>query len=460
MASLPPVPVYPGKGLGIIPLGSSLHHILNLLKQHPSHFTSISAVYDPSSPVTLPILILLDNNGLRLRFDGPDQRLRLIEIIDFTKCRPTYQSGDLTHQPASTHNPGTSNPTFKNIYHKLFGPTFSGKYLASESLYVLSYPGVSFSLPVDRKSWREDVDFVSQLTSGTITSMAIYSGRSWSDVCDDLFSRPMNAPRVPTNTLAAARASSANDEVELVIIRDNGVIELSRRCNPPLIITLHATTPQDIVTELGLPSSIYRKSDQRLNIHRAGVASLPEREESEPDNPPSEDDDERVESDDSGDGDFFLNYFNQGFDILISAQRSAYHPVVTKLIIHGNVPGSHVFQRYRRCRWIVDLPEVQRSGSSDTTPGSGDNVSPLQINSEESFVEMKKKLRKRFGEVGKPMPYSRGNDSPSSSCELLGGWEDGGGSATFGNTELYGFSGMVFEVLKNKGSSVTGLTVF
>ena len=64
-------------------------------------------------------------------------------------------------------------------------------------------------------------------------------------------------------------------------------------------------------------------------------------------------------------------------------------------------------------------------------------------------------------------------DSPGSSCELLGGWEEStdgvrdaagnrnpgsGGGPGFGNTELFGFPGLVFEVLKN--DAVSCLTVF
>ena len=62
-------------------------------------------------------------------------------------------------------------------------------------------------------------------------------------------------------------------------------------------------------------------------------------------------------------------------------------------------------------------------------------------------------------------------DSPSSSCELLGGWEDSvGGKRTditpssaedvkgLGNTTLFGFPGLVFEVLNN--GAVSGLTIF
>jgi len=72
------------------------------------------------------------------------------------------------------------------------------------------------------------------------------------------------------------------------------------------------------------------------------------------------------------------------------------------------------------------------------------------------------------------MVLNRGwGDSPGSSVELLGGWEDSAGGKRvdaaglgpldaeqggLGNTTLFGFPGLVFEVLKN--GVVSGLTVF
>jgi len=69
----------------------------------------------------------------------------------------------------------------------------------------------------------------------------------------------------------------------------------------------------------------------------------------------------------------------------------------------------------------------------------------------------------------RPMVLNRGwGDSPGSSCELLGGWEESAGGEkkdvssiseqSLGNTELYGFPGMVFEVLKN--DAVSTLTIY
>ncbi|KAA8913024.1 hypothetical protein FN846DRAFT_931495 [Sphaerosporella brunnea] len=449
--------VVPGKALGFIALGSSLHYVLGRLRRYEKVFTSISTIYDPLSPLSSPVIILLENNGIRLRFDGADQRLRLIEVLDFQKCGLVYNNRDVVKS-----NSG-AGPTFKSIYNKSFGPTYPGEYLESQGLYVLSYPGVAFSFPIDKSAWKDDVDFVTLLSSANAkpaVSMAIFTGESWSDARDDLFTRPPASPRIPSVSAVGARLSPANDEVEALRIHSEG-IEVIRRHNSPFRITLHMTTPQDLVSELGPPDVIYRKSDHRLSIHRrsggGGHRDLAEDTGTEEDTPSDEDDDSDLSDlSSTGSSDCFYNYFSHGFDVFISAVRSATHPVATKIIIHGNVPGSYEFQRYRRCRWAVELPATQKF--------------PKQFcaDSEMSFAVVQERLKERFGGGQKPMPLSRGSDSPSSSCELLGGWEEGDTPAaaaaaagrhetTFGHTELYGYPGFIFEVLKNK--SISCLTV-
>lgn len=69
----------------------------------------------------------------------------------------------------------------------------------------------------------------------------------------------------------------------------------------------------------------------------------------------------------------------------------------------------------------------------------------------------------------RPMVLNRGwGDSPESSVEFLGGWEEptskghrtsgDGQDGGLGNTELFGFPGLLFEVLKN--GAVSCLTVY
>lgn len=430
-------------------------------------------------------------NGLRLRFDGADQRLRLIEVTSFDKARLTYNGSELVR--------GAQKPAFRYIYNKLFGPTYPGEYIADQGIYILSYPGISFSFPIDKEQWKEDVDFVSVLSAANAQSavgMAIFYGPSWAEARNHLFTKPPVNPRNPNVTSASAKQSPANDEIELVrVYHSTGKVELIRRHNPPFIITLQGTTPQDLVTELGPPSSIYHKNDHRLSIHRAqgGIHGTDESEveATQSDNGESEEDN----GSDSGSTDYFYNYYGHGFDVYISTHAGH---VANKVILHGNVPGSYEFNRWRRCRWEIVYGEdsgLATSGTGTVTGGVGAGIGVGKVgssgeyyfggqptsgatgittptttspplNSEMSFDEIYEKLKERFGATQKPMLLNRGSDSPSSSVELLGGWEEGdsglkgAGSAeeAFGNTELYGFPGLIFEVLRNK--AVSSLTVF
>ena len=98
-------------------------------------------------------------------------------------------------------------------------------------------------------------------------------------------------------------------------------------------------------------------------------------------------------------------------------------------------------------------------------------------NSETQFSELEEQLRREwkstFSSVNDASQRQRGmvlnrgwGDSPGSSCEFLGGWEDSSGGVAAkkfdGNedstTTLYGFPGLVFEVLKN--GYVSAVTVF
>ncbi|KAI9888061.1 MAG: hypothetical protein M1823_000183 [Watsoniomyces obsoletus] len=518
------VPVLPNRAVGFFVLGSSLHEILTRLKAQPHSYPSIQLAYSSSRPLTTPVVLSLPANGLRLRFDGPEQRLRLIEVLDFSKSRLAYKSNEIVKSQssaASPSGPGTppsSGPTFRHVYNRLFGPTFPGEYLSPTSeaadalgAYILSYPGISFTFPLQPWAWSPKKDFVSILSSsaaGPASAMAIFNGTSWSDAQQHLFSAPSPIPRSP---LLTARADYAGpDEIDLVKIHGDGEIELVRRAGRSFWIRLGETTPQDLVTELGAPDAIYRKNDRRLSIHGArptGLIGAQDRRRASH----SEDDtademghssSQTVTDDSEDDGhptvpgastrrtsEFFYNYFRHGFDVFVSTAADQSQPVsdgnpmlkrraartsssghltATKLLLHGNIPGSYPFNRHRRSRWTLE--HAPTSGSAES------------IDSEMPFSEISDRLQQAWRgtyrsedeerQFQKGMVLNRGwGDSPGSSCELLGGWEDSAGSQlkdttkagvagsqTLGNTELFGFPGLVFEVLGN--GAVSCLTVF
>ena len=512
--------VHPGRALGFLVLGASLHDIITRLKAEPQRFPRLDLIYEKGSPVNEPVVVNLPVNGLRLRFDGPEQRLRLIEVLDFTRSKLTYKDRDVL-RPATAPAPGVaaenmSGPTFRHIYNRLIGPTFPGEYIAPEDgdetgtgLYVLSYPGMAFSFPIQSGAWSPGKDVVSLLSSSAshpAVSMAIFSGESWPDARETLYTQTLE-PLKTFPPFTKTREPVA-DEVSLVKIYGEGRLELTRSTgNGPMWLQFGETTPQELVAELGPPDAIYRKNDQRMSIHKKrapGGRSHSDTSERLTDDSTdtdvssahtatddSEDEDEKGEIAGNLSRECFYNYFYRGFDVLIStpttpSQRppskrdsedseapdvipddASSRLVASKLVLHGNVPGSYPFDRHRRCRWEIEYLGVD-----------GGDV----VNSETPFNVVESRLHEEWKSIYKNAEEAklrqRGmvlnrdwGDSPSSSCELLGGWEDSlGGKRTdatpasaddtkgLGNTTLFGFPGLVFEVLKN--GTVSGLTIF
>ncbi|KAK5630536.1 hypothetical protein RRF57_006251 [Xylaria bambusicola] len=515
-------PLYPGVGLGFLVLGAFLHDILTRLKAEPQRFPKFDLVYSKEHPVAEPVILTLPANGIRLRFDGPEQRLRLVEVIDFTKNRITYNDKDIAKassaQGSSTSpragGEASSGPAFKNIYHRLFGPTYAGEFIPSDSrdgvgTYVLSYPGIAFNFPLPMSSYKPDKDVVSLLsstTSQTATSVAVFSGKSWAAARETLWTELL--PSIKSTPPFSKSKDVVPDEISLVKIHGGGRLQLFRKwTNNSIWINLGETTVQDLVIELGPPDAIYRKNDQRMYIHKNRTSShsrsrssggdykrpddLTDTDQSFVTSGSEDSDDEAVEDEavDGLSGECFYNYFYQGFDILVSLPQppSRINPsqskvppdqlpgasiikswkpnrlVATKVVLHGNVPGSYPFNRHRRSRWeIAYLDKTKEDLPIDSETPFGEIEEALREEWKSTYASEEDAQKRQRG-----MVLNRGwGDSPGSSCEFLGGWEDSSGGINTkkldGNEEstttLYGFPGLVFEVLKNE--YVSAVTVY
>ncbi|KAG7131331.1 hypothetical protein HYQ46_013405 [Verticillium longisporum] len=258
---------------------------------------------------------------------------------------------------------------------------------------------------------------------------------------------------------------------------------------------LGETTPQELVAELGPPNATYRKNDQRMTIHKIRTAShsrtrangtdttrpdeLTDTDQSSAHTGSDDSNDEVVEDDAVGrvGGECFYNYFYLGFDVLVSTPTPPSQPppttatttlppsstaisespdrlVATKLVLHGNVPGSYEFNRHRRCRWEISYLGDDAAGT--TTANSEARFTDIEEGLHEAWKGLLPSGDGRQRQRG--MVLNRGwGDSPGSSVEFLGGWEDSGGHGGVqkldggddSTTTLYGFPGLVFEVLKN-----------
>lgn len=429
----------------------------------------------------------------------------MIEVLDFSRNNLIYKSQDMLKGGKSSEHSTPQGPSFRHVYNRLFGPSYPGEYVpptdqSPYGTYVLSYPGVAFSFPLQHSAWSEQCDFVALLSSSAAlpaTSMAIFQGPSWSETRGKLFIQQPQYPR--SSALVGKTRDSFADEIEEFCIFGAGQIEVDRRTSPTLRIKLGETTPQDLIAEFGPPDAIYRKHDRRISIHRATgtggehplhLSPSPGRGMDIPDadhsssNSVTDDSDEEVSLVNMSDptslpAECFFNYFHHGFDAFISYPTtpgpaipgsglsdptlpSQSQLTVTKLILHGNVPGSYPFNRHRRSRWTINLGQSSES-----------------LTSESPYDEISQRLREVWKgsysspaeerAMQRPMVLNRGwGDSPENSVEFLGGWEEStakghrleseGHDGGLGNTELFGFPGLLFEVLKN--GAVSCVTVY
>lgn len=362
---------------------------------------------------------------------------------------------------------------------------------------MLSYPGVAFNFSLPKSSYSPTKDVVSLLSASSsqvASSMTVFSGDSWAEARPMLWTRVL--PSVKSMSALPRTKDVYPDEVSLVRLKGSGSVDLVRKWTGSAFrVQLGETTPQELVMELGPPNAIYRKNDQKMVVHKMRAASgtrsrsdaadvgrpddtPPDTDQASSINTGSDDSDEEEPVDDptagNPSGECFYNYFYLGFDVLLSAPTlpssappgdmaapdgaekpiRSHHPerlVAMKLVLHGNIPDSYEFNRHRRCRWEIDYLD------DDDKAGGG------AVNSETEFKLVEERLERKWQAVlppGRPQPRQRGmvlnrgwGDSPGSSCELLGGWEESGGAQKAegfrDSTTMYGFPGLVFEVLKN-----------
>jgi hypothetical protein len=477
-----------------IALGAALQDILSTVAADKDLFTSIDIHFSQSEPLTAPIVVTLPDNGLRLRFDGADQRLRLIEVTDLTKSTLVYKGMELvrSHEISSS----AAGPAFKRVY-QMFGASYPGEYMPptpgkSEGTYVLSWPGVAFNFPLQHSAWSPEKDHVSLLGSqaaGPAAQMAIFEGKTWSDSRKDLFVREPTGPR--STALASRPRDSLPAEIESAIIQPGKRVIFERRQPaPPFTIHLNETSPQDLITELGAPDATFKptikeSSPVQPNHKRTGSATRPRSGSrlhpgSQPSSYSSTNTDSFETDFDSEDADedpaeranraAYWCYFGHGMDILVgppsepegsrgasSLPGASPDLVVKRVVIQGNVPGSAAFNRHRRLRWTLELPNTTDDLILHSECNFEHELKPTLLH---TYLEAAKDAQTAMGRV-----INRCWDDPMDSGFFLPDQDrdeadDGsarGSEAWLGNVRLFQFPGVMFEVLQN--GAVAGVYV-
>ncbi|KAI0327128.1 UPF0183-domain-containing protein [Cubamyces sp. BRFM 1775] len=291
----------PGSGLGMFEIGASLWNVLDMLRGLQHLFPQVDVKYDPDTSTT-PILLHLRPH-LDLLFSGYHQRLSTISVKKLRDPSPpltlTYKNAVLSSNEDALKRVGVS---------RMFGPTYPGD--------DLRYPGVSFSF---------DEDPMGESLKSPVTQ----SDDRQQEVKRIIISEknPDGVPKDALDEVVECPAMAGELYRAVAKVHEGITMYFYPSSSEPIQVIIGASTAQDITVDLGPPLRVHYKEDDRMTIHARTNQSEAE-----------------------SDGDYFYNYQQHGIDFLISGSTH----VVKKIILHSNVPGTPLFQRYKRCPWEIE----------------------------------------------------------------------------------------------------------
>lgn len=222
-------------------------------------------------------------------------------------------------------------PSIEQIEHS-FGATHPGVYDAAKQLFALHFRGLSFYFPVDSKLQPGYAHGLGSLhfpngASPVVAKMALYCGGNISE------SRPPPLPLTCYNqnlyleSANVLRNSSGTRGLKLQMYTEVRTLDIRKQCMTKEI--LFGDSCQDVATNLGAPSSVFFKSEDKMKIHSPNAHRRAQTKRS----------------------DFFFNYFTLGIDILFDARTQK----CKKILLHTNYPGHYNFNMYHRCEFNLEL---------------------------------------------------------------------------------------------------------
>ncbi|KAF9569298.1 UPF0183-domain-containing protein [Agrocybe pediades] len=364
----------PGEGFG-----TSLWTLLDALRRHPYTYPQVDIKYDPYASAVTPIVVHVRPH-LDLVFSGKQQRLHTICIRKLRDPNPPitvrYQGNILSSPDHVLRRVDVS---------KVFGPTYPGD--------ELRYPGVWFSFDEDRIAEGLKVPHTEDRTQEVkriIISQIDTEGKEHGALDE------------------VEECSAMAGELMRAVIKVHDGVTLyfsPSKTSSPLHIRIGETTAQDLQLDLGPPIHVHYKDDERMKIHASITASEP----------------------DEGTG-YFYNYFQYGLDFLISETTH----IVRKIVIHTNVPGSPLFQRYKRCNWEI---EGKPEDDEDDTPP-----------------------RKRFFDRFETISHFLSPRAPPPSMSLDRTADEDGLQLPNATTHLHGYDGIILEATDS--SQIVSITLF
>ncbi|KAJ6515790.1 hypothetical protein C8R45DRAFT_957618 [Mycena sanguinolenta] len=375
--------VRPGSGLGIFELGTSLWNILDLLRRLQHSFPQVDIKYDTDASSTTPIILHVRPH-LDLLFSGKQQRLHTIVV---RKLRFGDPPVTLRYKDVVLSSP---EEVLKRVFiSRTFGPTYPppGDDLRAD----LRYPGVWFSFEEDG------------MGDGL---KGIQSEDRMQEVKRVIISQKEQDGEDRDALGELVECSAMDGEIARAIVKVHEGVTFYFHpvaTAQAIHVVIGETTAQDLIIDLGPPNRVHYKEDDRMTIHSTARAN----EDSEPA--------------------YFYNYFQHGVDFLLSPTH-----VVTKIILHSNIPGSPLFQRYKRCHWEIEgTPE---DDEDDTPP------------------------RKRFYDRFETISHFLSPRDPPPSMLLDRTDDEEAMTLPSATTRLHGYDGIILEV--SESSQVVAVMLF
>ncbi|KAG1768122.1 hypothetical protein EDD22DRAFT_257558 [Suillus occidentalis] len=372
--------IRPGSGIGMFEIGASLWAVIDMLRGLQHLFPQVEVKFDPEDSATTPVILHLRPH-LDLLFSGYHQRLHTICV---RKLREPHPPVMLRYK--DTVISSSAEPLVRVHVSRTFGPTYPGD--------ELKYPGIWFSF---------DDDGVNEGFKGGITHL-----EQRTQEVKRIFIRQKSVDGEERDALdEVSPCPIMHGDISSAVIKIHDGVHFNFFSSALLLhVRIGETTAQDLTIDLGPPSRVHHKEDERMTIHSPNIQA----------------------SEDDGSTDYFYNYFHHGVDFLMSGQTH----VVRKIIIHSNMPGSPLFQRYKRCPWQLE-----------GKPEDDEDDSPPRKHFYEKFETIR-----RFLSPGEMLP------------SMLLDRTDEYDNITLPNstTRLYGYDGVILEV--NEASQVVTVILF
>jgi hypothetical protein len=359
----------PGVGLGQFVLGMAVGEVLSLAAENAEAFSRVDAKV--SEDADADILLSLPAHGVNLRFDACSQALRLVEVHDPSRLQLRYKSEVV----------GGASPVTLQRVSALFGPTYPGE-ACGDGLLALHYRGLVF-LFSQNAAGAQDVSAARII----LCAPAAHAGSL-----------------VRLDAVLAAAPPVASPPAPLVAVAGFG-LRLPGGAALPFGASL-----QDLVAELGPPTSSMVKGSDAMLIHASAQTTGPS---SEP---------------------YFLTWQHRGLDVLIDGEVSAHALACTaarrltrasqthrcvKFVFHTNAPCHASFGAYTKAVFVLETASGARLDADahwqDVQAALGPNERPAV------------------------------NTGPSSAA----GHGGAAHPAAFGPTFVYAYSHVVFEVMRN-----------